>query len=320
MDLDLARVRSFVAVAELRHFGRAAEQLAISQQALSKRLARLEDELGVALVDRGGKGGRGVAPTEAGARFLEPARRALAAADLAVDALRQARPGVRLDVWGHLYAPMRTLARVIEAAPGLDLEPGAGRDLPTVAAAILRGDVDAGFGRVHPMPGGTPHGLTHRLVRLEPVDAVVGIGHPLAGADALRPSDLRNSVLWCPAAVDRLDFLKRFADTFGITEWATGPNLGLEHFVDRLRTDPTCFALLPADHALPAAARAVRSIPLVEPTPLYAWSLLWNADRPHPQLADLLREFGRIGARERWLDHDPTRDWLPDADHTRLTD
>ncbi|MFI6581685.1 LysR family transcriptional regulator [Embleya sp. NPDC050493] len=320
MDLDLARVRSFVAVAELRHFGRAAEQLAISQQALSKRLARLEAELGVALVDRGGKSGRGVGLTEAGARFLEPARRVLAAADLAVGALGKIRPVLRLDVWGHLYAPMRTLARVIDAAPGPDLEPGAGRDLPTVAAAIARGDVDAGFGRVHALPIGAPRGLTHRPVRLEPVDAVLGIDHPLAGADELRPSELRGSVLWCPAAVDRLDFLQRFADAFGITEWATGPNLGLEHFVDRLRSDPTCFTLLPADRPLPAGARGVRSIPLVGPTPLYAWSLLWNADRPHPRLPDLLRAFARIGARERWLDHDPTRDWLPDPEHARLTD
>ncbi|WP_126641213.1 LysR family transcriptional regulator [Embleya hyalina] len=313
MDLDLARVRAFVAVADLRHFGRAAEQLAITQQALSKRLARLEAEVGAALVDRGGAGGRGVTLTEAGARFLEPARRALAAGELAVGAVRDARPALRLDVWGHLYAPMRTVAQVLDAAPDLDLEPSAGRDLPSVASAILRGDVDAGFGRVHPLPGRAPLGLTHRLVRLEPVDAVVGPDHPLAGAAELRPGQLRDSVLWCPAAVDRLDFLARFAAAFGIVEWAAGPNLGLTPFLEHLRDDPTCFALLPADGPLPDGL-AVRSIPLVAPTPLYAWSLLWHPDRPHPRLDALLREFGRVGADNRWLDHDPSRDWLPGPD------
>ncbi len=46
MDLDLAQVRAFVAAADRLHFGQAAQQLAVSQQALSKRIARLESELG----------------------------------------------------------------------------------------------------------------------------------------------------------------------------------------------------------------------------------------------------------------------------------
>jgi DNA-binding transcriptional LysR family regulator len=315
MDLDLARVRAFVAVADLRHFGRAAEQLTITQQALSKRIARLETDLGATLFDRAGKGAPRVTLTEAGERFLEPARRVLTAGDLAVGSVRGTRSALRVDVWGHLYAPMRTVAEVIAATPTLDLEPGAGRDLPSVVAAILRGDVDAGFGRVHPLPERDVSALTHRLVRLEPVDVVVGADHPLAGADRLRPGDLRGGVLWCPAAVSRLDFFKRFADTFGIEEWAAGPNLGLEHFVDHLGTDPTCFSLLPADSPLPEGS-VVRSIPLVEPTPLYAWSLVWHGNRPHPRLDALLREFGRVGARRRWLDHDPTRDWLPETEFT----
>ena len=58
MDLDLARVRAFVAVADEGHFGRAAAALSVSQQGLSKRVARLEAELGVRLLTRSAGGSR----------------------------------------------------------------------------------------------------------------------------------------------------------------------------------------------------------------------------------------------------------------------
>ncbi len=99
---------------------------------------------------------------------------------------------------------------------------------------------------------------------------------------------------------------------------ATGPNLVWSTSSTILRTDPTCF--IAAARRPPAAGRArgARSIPLVGPTPMYAWSLLWNADRPHPRLPDLLRAFARIGARERRLDHEPGLAAGPDR--ARLAD
>ncbi|MDI2125818.1 LysR family transcriptional regulator [Yinghuangia seranimata] len=307
----MARVRAFAVTAELLHFGRAAASLGISQQALSKRVARLEDELGAALFVRGGPA---VALTDAGLRLVEPAARALAAADAAVAAVRgsAARP-VRLDVWGHLYAPMRTVAHVVDALTGVEFEPGSGRDLPSVAAALQRGDTDLGFGRVHSTPGTELTGLKHRLARLEPVDVVLSADHPLAGAGELRPSALADSVLWCPAAIERLDFLRRFAERFGIARWEAGANLGVEHSVDYVRANPHCFTLLPADSPVPDG-RGVRSIPLVAPTPLYAWSLLWRDDHAHPELTLVLRMFAEQAAARRWLEYDPDHDWLPDVE------
>ncbi|WP_224282885.1 LysR family transcriptional regulator [Streptomyces sp. LS1784] len=316
MDLDLAQVRAFVVAAEELHFGRAAGRLGISQQGLSKRVARLEAALGVRLLDRDA---RGVGLTEAGRRFLEPARRVLAQGERAVAAVGCAARPLRIDVWGHLYAPMRTLAQAVDAAPGLQVEPVPGRDLPSVAAAVLRGEADAGFGRVHRLPGNEGE-LTHRLVRLEPVDALLSTDHPLAGRDALRPDELRGSVLRYPAAVDRLDFLTRFAARFGISHRVGSTNLGLEHFVEQVRTDPACFSLVPADGPLPGRP-GVRTVPLADPTPLYAWSLLWRtgpATDQHPRLDDLLRAFTTEAARNRWLEYDPARDWLPDADQAAL--
>ncbi|MFE2151823.1 LysR family transcriptional regulator [Streptomyces lavendulae] len=314
MDLDLAQVRAFVGTARELHFGRAAETLSVSQQALSKRIARLESALGTPLFDRGG--GQGVRLTDAGRRFLEPARRTLAAADRAVAAVRDGHRPLKVDVWGHLYAPMRTLAPVAAAAGEPALEPGHGRDLPSVAAALLHGDVDAAFGRVHPP---LPAGLTHRLVRLEPVDAVLGADHPLAAEPELRPEQLRGSVLWTPGALDRLDFLHRFARRFGVAEHAEGPNLGPDHFLSGLRGDPRRFTLMPADVPLPRTP-GIRSVPLVRPTPLYAWSLLWRAADPHPGLPALLAGLAEEAGRSRWLEYDPARDWLPEPEPEPVPD
>src|SRR2546430_17314579 len=70
VDLDLAQVRAFVAAAEDLHFGRAAGRLFLTQQALSKRIARLERELGVALFTRQARAGP---LTDAGHPVLAPA-------------------------------------------------------------------------------------------------------------------------------------------------------------------------------------------------------------------------------------------------------
>ncbi|MDL4771125.1 MULTISPECIES: LysR family transcriptional regulator [Thermomonosporaceae] len=313
MDLDLAQVRAFAVTVEEAHFGRAAERLGISQQALSKRIVRLEAALGARLLDRGP---RGAGPTAAGRRFLEPARRALAASAEAAAAVRGAHRPLRIDVWGHLYTPMRTVASVATRIPDLALEPGPARDLPSVAAALASGGTDVGFGRVHPLPGRWDAGLTHRLVRLEPVDAVVGAGHPLAAETVLRPERLRGSVLRAPSALERLDFLARFAGHFGIDARGGGANLGSEHFLQQIRDDPGCFSLFPADSPLPDVP-GIRSIPLADPTPLYAWSLLWRTGAGHPLLDTLVAGFAEEGDKSRWLEYVPGRDWLPEGERLR---
>jgi len=76
MDVHLRELRYFVAVAEQLHFGRAAEQLFVSQPALSKQIRALELRLRVSLFDRDR---RAVRLTDAGAALLPKARAVLAA-------------------------------------------------------------------------------------------------------------------------------------------------------------------------------------------------------------------------------------------------
>jgi hypothetical protein len=178
--------------------------------------------------------------------------------------------------------------------------------------ALRRGEIDVGFGRVYPAgeQGRGENQVASRLVRLEPVDAVMSEAHPLAERAALRPADLREGILWSPAALDKLDFLQRFADYSGIAVEDGAVNLGLDHLISHLRADRRRFTLLPADIALPENA-GVRSVPLTDPTPLYAWSLIWLSQDRHPLLRTLLRCFAETGRRRRWLEYDATRDWLP---------
>jgi DNA-binding transcriptional LysR family regulator len=303
VDLDVARVRAFVAVADEGHFGRAAAALSITQQALSKRISRLESELGTPLLTRG-PAGAGL--TEAGHRLLEPARRLLAAADTAVASVTGADRPLRIGFWGHLFQPMRSVRAALEHADRLAVELGPERDLPAAAAALRRGDVDAGFGRVHGSAGLAQAGLAHRLVRLEPVDAILGQDHPLAGRAGLRPADLADSTLMFPAAGGRLDFLTRFADRFGITSRVYGTNAGLADFTARVLASPSAFSLLPAD--LPVR---VPTVPLTDPVPLYAWSLIWRHDDHHRFTPRLLDAFAAAGRESRWLEYNQGTDWLP---------
>ena len=88
--VDLRQFRYFVAVAEERHFGRAAVNLHIAQSGLSQQILKLERTVGVQLLVRDR---RGVEITEAGEAFLDYARLTLELADRAAEIAKVAERG-----------------------------------------------------------------------------------------------------------------------------------------------------------------------------------------------------------------------------------
>src|SRR6266508_5946374 len=214
MELDLAQVRAFVVAAEQLHCGRAAAKLFLTHQALSKRIQRLEHSLGKPLFVRGT---RGVELSDAGHRFLPHARQLLAAADTAAQAARPAAWPLRVDVWGHVQAPLRMIRRLRDETPELTVELSMRRSLQAALEALGRAEIDACFGRVHDLEQPWPTGLAARPILLARAAVAVSAKHRLADATLLRPADLRESVMWLPAggsSAEMLGGFRRFADHF----------------------------------------------------------------------------------------------------------
>ncbi len=104
--MELRQLRYFVEVAEKLHFGRAAEQLFISQPALSQQIRQLEENLGVELLDTSArKNYRKVKLTPAGEFFFSEARKLLAQAaklEARTQQIARRRQVLRLGVYKAL--------------------------------------------------------------------------------------------------------------------------------------------------------------------------------------------------------------------------
>src|ERR1700712_3654443 len=95
MDLDLRKLRYFVAVADRLHFGRAAEELHIAQPVLSRQVRALEKDLDASLLTRDSHGG---ALTDAGEPLLASADAARRRVTLAARGGRRLMVGFRAGV------------------------------------------------------------------------------------------------------------------------------------------------------------------------------------------------------------------------------
>ena len=91
--MEIRLLRAFLTVAELRHFGRAADALALSQPALSKQIVALEESVGARLFERGRHGAE---LTSFGAAFLADAQSLVRDADAVLARAREASRQIAL--------------------------------------------------------------------------------------------------------------------------------------------------------------------------------------------------------------------------------
>ncbi|MFD5843129.1 LysR family transcriptional regulator [Streptomyces chartreusis] len=184
MDLDLRKLRYFVAVAEELHFGRAAERLHIAQPVLSRQIRSLEDELGAEVFDRGR---RGTLLTPAGKQLLEDAVPLLASAQALVRRVKSSAQGTQSLTIGFMPGITVTPAMVAFTAHHPDVNV---RLLRTTwedqVAVLLDGRADVGIVRL-PIDR---QGLEVRPLFREPRVVMVPVGHRLADRRSVTVKDL----------------------------------------------------------------------------------------------------------------------------------
>lgn len=187
--MELRHLRYFVAVAEERHFGRAAARLHMAQPPLSQQIRQLEAELGVELLRRTT---RRVDLTEAGSAYLERARAILASVDDAGTLARRVAAGAV----GHLaigcvgsatYSLLPALSRRLSTElPGVDFSFRGEMLAPDQVEALRTGAIDVALLR----PPVADLALTVRTLRRDRLVVAVPSDHPLARRRRLRAADL----------------------------------------------------------------------------------------------------------------------------------
>lgn len=188
MRFDTHYIRAFQMVAEELHFRRAAERLHLTQPALSRIINALEDQVGVALLERTT---RSVELTEAGRYFLEESRLALQHLHNAVQMARNAAEGglgqVRVAYMD--FAINGELPRILKECkkyfPGIKIELSY---MPTrdQRSAIVDGEVDIAF-MIGPF---VAQNIDSLVVEKQRLVVLLSEFHPLVQKESLDLTDI----------------------------------------------------------------------------------------------------------------------------------
>jgi LysR family hydrogen peroxide-inducible transcriptional activator len=193
MELKLKDLRYLVALADQRHFGRAAERCFVSQPTLSAQLKKLEQALGVQLIERAPNN---VSLTAAGEEIVVRARRILEASDEVVTLARSQRDPLA----GRLR-----MALLPTIGPYLlpQLAPLIRRSLPRLQLRLYEYQTAAMLEKLH--AGELDLGILALPVELEGLESrelyreaflvAVPERHPLAAHEAVRVADLKDETL-----------------------------------------------------------------------------------------------------------------------------
>ena len=192
--IDLRQFRYFMALAEERHFGRAAQRLHISQPPLSRQIRQLEDQLGVQLFQRGHAG---VVLTNAGQAFLPEVRRTLAQAEKAIAAARAARGAEEgrfivgyTTVFDRSAIP-HVFERLRENFPHWRFV-DQGQHSISLVRSVKSGAMDAAFIGLHTQAPG----LTVETIIEEALVVALPASHRLAGKRRLDFDDLKGEPMF----------------------------------------------------------------------------------------------------------------------------
>ncbi len=187
--MDLRRLEIFAKVAELGSFSRAAEALFLTQPTVSEHIRALEDELGLQLLDRLG---RGATPTRAGQLFLGYTQRILALAREARQAIDQfqGRMSGELVVGGSTIPGEYLLPTLIGRFKG---------KYPEIAITLLIGDsrqvsewVEEGRVELGVVGARPPsRALDSRALMTDELVVVVPAGHPWFTHESITLEELR---------------------------------------------------------------------------------------------------------------------------------
>jgi len=282
--MELRHLRYFVAIAEERSFTRAAERLWVAQPGLSSQIRRLESELGVQLFDRHT---RGVDLTDAGALFLERARTALAAADVAGATGQDLAEGlvgsVRLGVvagagWPSTSALLGHFGRERPAVELTVVESYAG----TLLRDLRDRRLDA---MIAPSQFGSAELRQMRLGR-ERWLVLAGPGHPLAGSAPVAARELAGQRFVVTGHPDGAGYDRLVAGTLAA--------LDVTAALERGGPGPAMLAAVAAGDALaltttPGAADRGVMARAISPTRRVEFALLWRDETPAPALSELIR-------------------------------
>lgn len=185
---DLRALRTFLVVAEERHFGRAAERLHLAQPAVSQHIKRLERDLGAAVFVRTT---RSVELTDVGRHLQAQARVILMAVERTeadVQQIRRGRAGrIAIGFVGTAtYDVLPRVARRLRAElPDIDLEVHGEQLSPALMEMLMERRVDLAVVR-NPPPGtdvDAIHLRTEPLIAALPADSTAPADRPVAVAD-----------------------------------------------------------------------------------------------------------------------------------------
>lgn len=277
MDVDLRKLRYFVAVAEHLHFGRAAAALHIAQPVLSRQIRALEDELKVVLFARDK---RGTELTAAGAQLLADARPLLDGAQALRRRVTQAARGRDTLTVGFMpgVQPAAVVRTMTARHPLLTVELVR---LTTAdqAEAIRDGRIDVGFLRL-PFD---QHGLQVRPLWSEPRVAMLPVSHPLAGKEQVVVADLADEHL-----LQDPDSVPQWRDVATELRTGTAAALPVFHAVEEKLEHVALgqgIAVLPLSVAQSYVRADVTHV-LIGDLPPNQVCLAWDASRRSPVIAE----------------------------------